>query len=76
MIQTPGRIGRLVMRFQTPFLENLTLSLTLRAARQRFGVDHPTCAGVLNALVEEGVLTERKGAYRRYVPRPAVRAAA
>jgi hypothetical protein len=52
------------------------LSLTLPAAQRRFGLDGVTCAGVLGALVEARVLTEREGAYRRYVPRPAVRRAA
>ena len=65
-----------VMQIQTAFLENRMLSLTLPAAQRRFGLDGVTCAGVLGALAEARVLAEREGAYRRYVPRPAVRRAA
>ena len=46
------------------FLENPTLSLTLPAAQRRFGADEVTCAGVLGALVDAGVLTEREGRHR------------
>ena len=76
MIQTPGRIADLVMRVQAAFLDNPTLSLTLAAGRLRFAVDYATCAAALDALVDAGVLTERKGAYRRRIPRLARRAAA
>ena len=76
MTPTRERIESLVMQIQTAFLENPMLSLTLPAAQRRFGLDGVTCAGVLGALVEARVLTEREGAYRRYVPRPAVRRAA
>jgi hypothetical protein len=76
MTPTRGRIESLVMQIQTAFLENSMLSLTLPAAQRRFGLDGVTCAGVLGALVEARVLTEREGAYRRYVPGPAVRRAA
>jgi len=76
MIQTPGRIGRLVMRVQTAVLDKTTLSLTLSAAQMRFAVDQATCAAVLGMLADAGVLTERKGAYRRHLPRSAARAAA
>jgi len=70
------RIERLVMQVQNAFLGNPTLSLTLSAAQQRFGVDEVTCAGVLSALVDAQVLIEREGVYQRNVPRPAVRPAA
>ena len=76
MTPTRGRIESLVMQIQTAFLENSMLSLTLPAAQRRLGLDGVTCAGVLGALVEARVLTEREGVYRRYVPRPAVRRAA
>ena len=76
MTPTRGRIESLVMRIQTAFLENPMLSLTPPAAQRRFGMDDVTCAGVLGALVDTRVLTERQGAYRRYLPQPAVRPAA
>lgn len=70
MTATRDRIEDLVVRIQTDFLENPNLMLTLPAARNRFHVDDATCAGVLAALVEARVLTEREGAYRRLFPRP------
>jgi hypothetical protein len=76
MTLTRGRIERLVMRVQSAFLENPMLSLTLPAAQRRFGVDNVTCAGVLGALVDARVLTQREGVYRRNCPRPALRPAA
>ena len=76
MTPTRGRIESLVMRIQTVFLENPMLSLTLPAAQRRFGVDEETCAGLLDVLVDARVLTERDGAYRRYLQRPAMRPAA
>jgi hypothetical protein len=75
MTATQNRIGDLVLRIQSDFLENPTLALTLRAAEKRFGIDEVTCAAVLGALVDAAVLTERGGAYRRYFPRPARQAA-
>jgi hypothetical protein len=75
MTASPNRIEDLVLRIQADFLDYPTLSLTLRAAEKRFGIDEDTCAEVLGALVDAGVLTERGGAYRRYFPRPARRAA-
>ena len=76
MTPTRGQIESLVMRIQTAFLENPMLSLTPPAAQRRFGMDDVTCAGVLGALVDARVLTERQDAYRRYLPQPAVRPAA
>ena len=70
------RIENLVMRFQSDFLDDPTLALTLPAAEKRFGIDEVTCAGVLGALVDAKVLTERQGAYCRYFPRLAARRAA
>jgi hypothetical protein len=75
MTASPHRIEDLVLRIQSNFLENPMLALTLVAAEKRFGVDAATCAAVLGALVDARVLTERGGAYRRYFPRPARRAA-
>ena len=69
MIPTRSQIESLVMRIQTAFLENPMLVLTLHGAQRRFCVDQVTCAGVLGALVDARVLTEREGAYRRYFPR-------
>jgi hypothetical protein len=76
MTSTRNRIEDLVMQMQSAFLENPALSLTLRAAEQRFGVDEVTCAGVLGALVDARVITKREGVYRRHFPRPALRPAA
>jgi hypothetical protein len=73
---TPGRIEHLVMRIQTDYLEHPTLALTLPAAQTRFGLDEVTCAGVLGALVDARVLTQRERAYSRYFPRVAGRRAA
>ena len=76
MTATRDRIENLVMRIQTDYLEHPTLTLTLPAAQARFGVDEVTCAGVLGALVDARVLTQRDGAYSRYFPRLAGRRAA
>jgi hypothetical protein len=76
MTSTRSRIERLVILMQSAFLDNPMLSLTLPAAQRRFGVDNITCAGVLGALVDARVLTERDGVYRRNFPRPEVRPAA
>ena len=76
MIPTRGQIESLVMRFQTAFLEHPMLSLTLPAAQRRFGVDQVTCTGVLGALVDARVLTQREGAYSRHLPRVTGRRAA
>jgi len=69
MTATRRRIENLVMRIQTDYLYHPTLSLTVPAAQTRFGLDEVTCAGVLGALSEAGVLTQRDGAYSRYLPR-------
>jgi hypothetical protein len=66
----------LVMQVQSDFLDNPALALTLPAAEKRFGIDEVTCAGVLGALVDARVLSEREGTYRRYFPRPAGQRAA
>ena len=76
MTAPPGGIENIVMRIQADYLEHPTLAQTLPAAQTRFGLDAVTCAGVLGALVDAGVLTERDGAYSRYFPRLAGRRAA
>jgi hypothetical protein len=76
MTETRDRIENLVVRIQSDFLDNPTLALTLPAAEKRFGIDEVACAGVLGALVDARVLTEREGAYRRYFPPQAARRAA
>ena len=76
MTATRDRIEKLVLRIQTDYLEHPTLTLTRPAAQTRFGVDEVTCAGVLGALVDARVLTQRHGAYSRYFPRLARRRAA
>ena len=76
MTATRDRIENLVMRIQTDYLEHPTLTLTRPAAQTRFGIDEVTCAGVLGALVDARVLTQRDGAYCRHFPRLAGRRAA
>jgi hypothetical protein len=76
MTPTRRRIESLVMQIQSAFLQKPMLSLTLPAAQRLFGVDEVTCAGVLGALVDARVLTQREGAYHRLFPRPALRRAA
>jgi hypothetical protein len=73
---TRGRIESLVVRVQSAFLDNPMLSLTLPDAQRRFGLDELTCAGVLRALTDAGVLASHDGVYRRNWTRPAVRPAA
>ena len=68
MTATRERIGDLVLRIQTAFLETPALSLTLRDAHRRFDIDEATCASVLGALVDARVLTRGYGAYHRYFP--------
>jgi hypothetical protein len=76
MTLTRSRIEALLMQMQSAFLENPSLALTLSSAQRRFGIDDITCAGVLGALVDARVLTERDGVFYRHVPRPAIRPAA
>ena len=76
MTATRERIENLLMRIQTDYLEQPALALTLPAAQTRFGLDEVTCAGVLGALVDARVLTQRDGAYSRHFPRLAGRRAA
>lgn len=71
MTATRGQIENLVVRIQSDFLDNPTLALTLPAAEKRFGIDEVACVGVLGALVDARVLTEREGAYRRHAARRA-----
>jgi hypothetical protein len=75
MTASHDRTEDLVLRIQSDFLDDPTLALTLAAAEKRFGLADVTCAAVLGALVDAGVLTERGGVYRRYFPRLARRAA-
>ena len=76
MTLTRRRIENLVLRIQGAFLENPSLALTVPGAEDRFGIDDGTCTGVLGALVDAGVLTERDGTYHRRFPRPAAPRAA
>ena len=69
MTASCGRICALVMRMQGPYLETPGLTLTLRDAQRRFGVDETTCEAVLAVLVDAGVLTRTpEGAYARRFP--------
>jgi hypothetical protein len=76
MIATRRNLENFVMRIQSAFLYDPALTLTLPAAQAQFGIDSVTCAGVLEALVDAGVLTVQDGSYRRYFPGPVVRRAA
>ena len=76
MIPTRRNIEDLVIRIQGAFLYAPGLALTLPAAQAQFGIDSVTCLGVLEALVESGVLTVQDGSYRRHVPEPVERRAA
>ena len=75
MTPTREHIEDLVLRVESDCLEHPALSLTPPAAMKRFGIDEVTCAGVLAALVDARVLTERDGNYRRHFPRQAQPAA-
>ena len=76
MTATAPRVGNMVFRIQTDFLDDPTLCLTLQRAQQRFGFDRAACVEVLTALVDARVLTCREGAYSRYFPRVAAQQAA
>ena len=73
MTATRERIENLLMRIQTDYFEHPRLTLMLPAAQTRFGVDEVTCAGVLGALVDARVLTQRDGVYSRHFPQLAGR---
>lgn len=76
MTLTRSFIESLVMRMQSVFLENPTLSLTVAAAQRWFGVDEVTCAAVLGVLVDARVLVKHDRVYRRNHPHLAARPAA
>jgi hypothetical protein len=61
MTATVGQIENLVMRIQHDSLDDSTLGLTLSTAQRRRGVDETTCAAVIGALVDAGVLRIRRG---------------
>ena len=64
------QIQALVMRMQTAFLDTPGLTLSLKDAERRFGVDEVRCDAVLTALVDANVLARtREGAYVRFFPR-------
>jgi hypothetical protein len=69
MTASCDRIGALVLRMQSDFLDVPTLTLTLTQAQQRFGVDTPTCEAILGTLVDAGVLANVEGVYARFFPR-------
>jgi predicted transcriptional regulator of viral defense system len=69
-----GLIGTLVLRMQDAFLDTPGLTLTVREAEQRFGVDEITCQAILGVLAEAGVLARtRHGVYSRFFPETARR---
>jgi hypothetical protein len=69
MIASCDRIGALVMRMQSDFLDVPKLTLTLPQAQQRFGVDEATSEAVLGVLVDARVLANVNGVYARLFPR-------
>jgi len=63
------QIEALVMRMQTAFLDIPGLTLSLKDAERRFGMDEVTSDAVLTALVDAKVLARtREGAYVRFFP--------
>jgi hypothetical protein len=63
------QVGHFVTEMQNLFLDVPSTSLTLVDARKRFGAPANTCKGVLNALVDAGVLMVTPGgAYVRRFP--------
>ena len=76
MTPTRRQIEDLVVRIQNAFLDAPALALTLPAAQERFHVDAATLSGVLDALVDAGVLTTREATYRRRFPAESERRAA
>ena len=69
-----GHIGTLVLRMQDAFLDTPGLTLTVREAEHRFGVDEITCQAILGVLADAGVLARTPhGVYSRYFPKAAGR---
>lgn len=69
MTNARGRIGQLLLRVYSEFLDVPTLKLTPANAQDRFGIDEMTSRAVLGALVDAGVLTRTaEGAYVRDSP--------
>lgn len=66
------RIENLVMQIEGEFLDNPGLELTIAEGQRRFGIDDITCEGILEALVDSGVLSRtRDRVYERLLPRVA-----
>lgn len=63
------QIENLLMRIEGEFLETAGLRLTVVQAERRFGTDAFTCAAILDALVDSGVLFKtRDRVYGRFFP--------
>lgn len=63
------RVGHPVTQMQDVFLDAPAITLTLDEAQQRVGVSRDTCEGVLDALVDAGVLARTPhGEYLRHFP--------
>jgi Fic family protein len=77
MVMTSGcsRVAHLVTRVQAVFLDIPETTLTVDDAQQRFGVPRDACEGVLDALVDGGVLAKTPtGDYVRHFPHGGSRA--
>ena len=64
-----ARIGTLVLRMQSAFLDTPGLTLTAREACERFGVEETVSKAILGVLADAAVLTRTKhGVYSRFFP--------
>ena len=69
MPSTCRRVGELVILVQNVFLDAPERALSLVDAQERLGLSGETCEGVLEALVDAGVLARTlHGRYVRHVP--------
>lgn len=69
MTSTASRICRLIVEIQDAFLSTPDLTLSPNDAVRRFGADRVTCEAILEALVDEKVLTPAKhGGYESAFP--------
>jgi hypothetical protein len=60
-----GTFAYLVRRVEAEYVEMPGLSVTLRQAQRLLDIDRPTCAQVLKALVDRGVL--KRTSLGRYI---------
>ena len=60
----------ILQRIQRDFLEMPGLCLTSRQVQRLWGLDAPSCEAVLDALVEQGVLSRTKRVYSLHQSQP------